>query len=167
MNKCRSVATGCVLLTLTLAPLPCFAQASRSGPTFNIGGSASPVRFPDVAHDTINDQYLVVNGTGFIEGQLLNAAGVKIGGFTVNASRGLPGQDAQCPRVLFTADLNDGAGGYLITWHETFFNGLFARVHGRFFSTAGTPLTGDLVLAPEIAGVALTTNRGMGAAIAY
>ena len=167
MNKCRSVATGCVLLALSVAPLPCFAQAARSGKTFNIGGSTL-IRFPDVAHDTINDGYLVVNGTGFIEGQLLNAAGVKVGGFTVNASRGLPGQDAQCPRVVFSADLNGGAGGYLVTWHETF-GGAFSQVRGRMFSTAGTPLTGDLVLTPEIGALAkgLTSNWGMGAAIAY
>ena len=168
MKKCRSVVTGCVLLTLSLAPLPCFAQAARSGKTYNIGGSASPLRYPDVARDTINDGYLVVNGTGFIEGQLLNAAGVKVGGFTVNASRGLPGQDAQCPRVVFSADLNGGAGGYFITWHETF-GGAFAQVRGRMFSTAGTPLTGDLVLTPEILGSVkgLTSNWGMGPAIAY
>ena len=162
----RSAVGSCVLGLLMLSPLPCAAQAARTGPTFNIGGSTIPVMFPDVARDTINDRFLVVHGNGFIEAELLDANGGKIGSFVVNASRGAAGQLAQTPRVVFSADLNGGAGGYFVTWHEIF-GSSFTRPHGRMFSASGTPLTGDIVLAPEVAAGALTSNWGMGAAVAY
>jgi len=165
MMNLRSAAASVLALVL-LSPLPCAAQATRAGATFMIGGSTSPVMFPDVARDTINDRFLVVQGNGFIEGQLLDANGAKIGAFTVNASRGVGGQTAQTPRVVFCPDLNGGAGGYFVTWHEIF-GSSFSRVHGRLFNAAGGPLTGDLELSPEVVAGGLTTNWGMGAAIAY
>jgi hypothetical protein len=165
MINSRSAAASCVLVLSLVLPSPCLAQAARSGATFNIGGSTTPVMFPDIAHDTINDQYLVVQGNGFIEGQLLNANGAKIGAVTVNASRAVGGV-AQTPRVVFSADLNGGGGGYFVTWQEIY-GSSFSRVHARMLSASGTPLTGDLELTPEVVLPGLTTNWGMGPAVAY
>jgi hypothetical protein len=165
MKNLRSAAASALALVL-LSPLPSAAQATRAGTTFMIGGSTVPVMFPDVARDTINDRFLVVSGNGFIEGQLLNANGAKIGVFTVNASRGIGGQVAQTPRAVFCADLNGGAGGYFVTWQEIY-GSSFSRVHGRMLNASGQPLTGDIELSPEVVAPGLTTNWGMGPAIAY
>lgn len=153
-----------LILFVVSSPALGFAQASRAGATFMIGGSTSPVILPDVAHDPVNDRYLVVSGNGFIEGQLLNSSGTKIGGFVV-AQGSLAGGYAQTPRVAWGAGVNNGAGGYLVTWHETV--GQIAQVRGKLLAANGTPLTGDIVIATEAGAPGTGSNWTMGAAVAY
>ncbi len=150
------------LLAALVAPAPAVAQVSRSGPTFMIGGSTSPIMLPDVAHDTLHDRYLVVSGNGFIEGQLLNSAGARISVFPVVQT---PGGYSQNPRVQFSPHVNGGAGGYLVTWHESV--GPVAQVRGKILSHDGGALTGDIIIAPEAAAAGTGSNWTMGAAIAY
>src|SRR5262245_19657803 len=164
MSTKGSFAGVCAVAALLFSPLPCAAQATRTGLTFFVGGSGI-IRFPDVAHDTINDRYLEVHSNLTIQAQLLDANGAKISTFVVNATVGVPGEDAQCPRVVFSKDINNGAGGYLVTWHETF--GSFSTVRARLLSTDGTPLTGEIAVSPEATSTIVSTNYGMGPAIAY
>ncbi len=124
------VACACALLQAS----PVSAQASRLGPTFNLGGTNSPVILPDVAHDPVNNRWLQVSGNGFIEGHLMNATGGTIGAFRVNATAGY----VQNPRVEY------GGEGYLVTWHETIGN--LAYVRGRIVSADGVPQGGDIPL---------------------
>jgi hypothetical protein len=160
-TTCTSFALLPVLAAL-LAPAPADAQVSRSGPTFLIGGSTSPVILPDVAHDTIHDRYLVVSGNGFIEGQLLNSSGARIAVFPVVQT---PGGYSQNPRAQFSPHINGGAGGYLVTWHESV--GPVAQVRGKILSHDGGALSADIIIAPEAAAAGTGSNWTMGAAIAY
>jgi hypothetical protein len=140
------------------------AQASRTGPTFMIGGGTSPVILPDVAYDPLTGRYLVVSGNGFIEGQLLGANGAKIAGFVVTAGS-LAGGYAQTPRVAYGPGVNGGNGGYLVTWHETV--GPVAQVRGKLINADGNALTGEIVIATEAGAPGTGSNWTMGAAVAY
>ena len=113
----------CCLAVLFLPSLA-QAQATRLGPSFNLGGTTAPVDQPDVAHDGVHNQFLQVAGKVFIEGHLVNGAGAMLAAFRVNAG----GEYAQSPRVAFSPSV-PGGGGYLVTWHATL--GDFTRVRGR------------------------------------
>jgi hypothetical protein len=143
------------------APLPALAQVARSGPTFHIGGSTAPVMLPDVAFDPIHDRYLLVTGNGFIEAQLLNATGNRIAAVPIH----VPGVYSQTPRVAFSPHINNGQGGYLVTWHETL--GPFTQVWGKILSHDGTALTGLIVISPEGVAAGAGSHWLAGAAIAY
>ena len=106
------------------------AQATRLGPSFNLGGTTAPVDQPDVAFDGVHNQYLQVAGKVFIEAHLVNSAGALVTTFRVNAG----GEYAQSPRVAFSPNV-PGGGGYLVTWHATLGN--FTRVRGRIFRYDG------------------------------
>jgi len=153
-----------ILAAAAALPAPAAAQASRTGPTFRIGGSTSPIILPDVAYDNLHDRYLVVSGNGFIEGQLLDAAGNRLNAFPIAAGF-LAGGHSQTPRVAFSADLNGGQGGYLVTWHESV--GQIAQVRGKLLSHDGGALTGDIVIALEAGPPGTGSNWTMGAAVAY
>ena len=147
------------LLAAAAMPNPAAAQAARTGPTFRIGGTTSPVILPDVAYDSLHDRYLVVSGNGFIEGHLLDAHGNRLVAF------GMGGGNSQTPRVAFSPHMNGGAGGYLVTWHQGV--GQIAQVYGQLISTDGTALSGNIVIALEAAGPGTGSNWTMGAAVAY
>lgn len=148
------------LATAVSMPTSASAQGFRSGPTFFIGGTTAPVLLPDVAYDSVNNQWLQVAGSNFIEAHLMNASGTIIRSFVVNQGVGY----AQTPRVAFGAGLNGGAGGYLVTWHASV--GTLAQVHGRIFSGSGDPLTNDFFVG---GGTAPGTSSfwTMGAAVEY
>ena len=152
------------LLAAAAMPNPAAAQAARTGPTFRIGGTTSPVILPDVAYDSLHDRYLVVSGNGFIEGHLLDANGNRLNVFPV-AMGFLAGGYSQTPRVAFSADMNGGNGGYLVTWHESV--GSIAQVRGKLLSHDGGALTGDIVIALEAGAPGTGSNWTMGAAVAY
>ena len=164
MTKLRTWIALAILGAVAASPTPAAAQATRSGPTFMIGGSTSPVITPDVAYDTTRDRYLVVQGNGFIEGQLLDALGNRLAAFPVTAGF-LAGGYAQTPRVAYSPDVNGGAGGYLVAWHESV--GQIAQVRGKIISADGAALTGDFVIALEAGVPGSGSNWTMGAAIAY
>jgi hypothetical protein len=160
MSTLRTSIALAMLSAIMAAPAPVSAQASRTGNTFRIGGTTSPVILPDVAYDPLHNRYLVVSGNGFIEGQLLDANGTKLTAFPIAG-----GVYSQTPRVAFGADVNGGAGGYLVTWHESV--GPVAQVRGRLISTDGNALTGDIIIAPEATVAGTGSNWTMGAAVAY
>jgi hypothetical protein len=164
MKLLRSWIALAALVSLATTPVPAAAQAARTGPTFRIGGSTSPVILPDVAHDSLHDRYLVVQGNGFIEGQLLDANGNKLNAFPVAMGSRVGGY-SQTPRVAFSPDLNGGQGGYLVTWHESV--GPIAQVRGKLLSHDGGALTGDIVIALEAGAAGTGSNWTMGAAVAY
>ena len=151
-------------LCALLAPSAAQAQASRSGNTFAIGGTPLVVT-PDVAYDSAHDQFLVVHGHGYIEGLLTNGSGGVLKSLVINADA-VAGIYAQNPRVAYSPDVNNGAGGYLVTWHSSVSND-FAQVHARLVSADGTPLGADLVLSTDAVAKGLGSFWTMGAAVAY
>jgi len=164
MRNPRVLIALTILSVIGAAPIPASAQAQRTGPTFGIGGSTGPVILPDAAYDSLHDRYLVVSGNGFIEGQLLNAQGARLAAFPVHDARHVSGY-SQNPRVAFSPDVNNGAGGYLVTWHESV--GPVAVVVGRLVSWDGALLTAPFTIATEAGLPGTGANWTMGAAVAY
>jgi len=114
---------------------PAGAQtASRIGPS--IMAIAGAVRGSNSAYDFKNGRYLVVSAYGGLNGVFVTADGA------VGAPFVMPtGDFAHFPGVAYSPDLFGGAGGFLVTWHQSLGNG--ALVHARLVTAAG-------VLGPEI-----------------
>lgn len=151
----------CAVLGATVVCMPALAgaQAFRSGPTFSLGGTTSPVELPDIAYDSTNNQYLQVAGKAFIEAHLLNGAGGIIR--TLNVTDG--SVYAQNPRVAFSPHVA-GGGGYLVTWHASI--GDIARVRGKVLDRNGSALTGEFDIATSATTIARSTDWTMGAPVA-
>ena len=112
----------------------------------------SPVRWPDVAFDPVDDVFLAVSGAGKTQGQYFTGAGAASGASFVVNSGAIYGQ---APRVTFASDV----GGFLVTWHETIGND--TRIRARILRYGKTALTDDFDLSP------FGTNWEMGASAAY
>lgn len=136
------LVSAAALLMLASVATEASGQASRLGPTFNIGAATAPVVAPDVAYDPTLNRYLKVAGKVWIEGHLLDGAGTVLASVRVNPS----GNYAQMPRVIFAQGINGGNGGYLVTWHESI--GTFAQVRGRMISTGGVAIGSDFEISP-------------------
>jgi len=145
---------------LLLAPSPAAAQLSRAGVTKQLVPGA--LLFGDVAHDPRNDVYLSVMAWGPVFAAFANSSGDVISTFT--AGPALPGGFANNPRVAYGPDLNGGAGGFLVTWHESTTGPNF--VHSAVVSYPG----GVVAIDPggvTISGGALSTPNGGGPSIGY
>ncbi|HEU4939455.1 MAG TPA: VCBS repeat-containing protein, partial [Vicinamibacterales bacterium] len=115
---------------------PAAAQtASRIGPS--ITAIATGTRGTNSAYDFKNGQYLVVSAYGNLNGVFVTADGVPGAPFLLQT----PGLYTHFPAVAYSPDLFGGAGGFLVTWHQSLGEG--AVVHARLVTTTG-------VLAPEI-----------------
>src|SRR6478609_5142376 len=130
-------STGIVaaVLAAVVGTTPAGAQtASRIGPS--IMAIAGGVRGTNSAYDFKNGRYLVVSAYGALNGVFVTADGA------VGAPFVMPtGDFAHFPGVAYSPDLFGGAGGFLVTWHQSFGKG--ALVHARL-------VTADGILAPEI-----------------
>jgi len=145
---------------LLLAPSPAAAQLSRAGVTKQLVPGA--LLFGDVAHDPRNDVYLSVMAWGPVFAAFANSSGDVIS--TLTAGPAIPGGFANNPRVAYGPDLNGGAGGFLVTWHESTTGPNF--VHSAVVSYPG----GVVAIDPggvTISGGALSTPNGGGPSIAY
>jgi hypothetical protein len=166
-NPCSLIAAA-IVAALVLVPIPVLAQSSRTGPTFPIssGYGNLTVMLPDVAYDSVHDRYLSVSEIGhvIIDAQVLDAQGARIAAVRVRAS----GLGAQNPRVAFSPDVNNGAGGYLVTWHEST-SGVTTQVWGKLISADGAILSGEIAIGLDTAaGVRGTSSNWlMGAAVGY
>jgi hypothetical protein len=130
-------STGIVaaVLAAIVGTTPAAAQtASRIGPsTATIVGA---VRGTNSAYDYKNGQYLVVSAYGGLNGVFVTADGAVGAPFLIPT-----GDFTHYPGVAYSPDLFGGAGGFLVTWHQSFGKG--AIVHARLVTPSG-------VLAPEI-----------------
>lgn len=105
---------------------------------FRIGASitaiSAVVRGSNVAYDYKDSIYLVVSAHGGMNGVLIGADGAIGAPFALAPE----GTFNQFPGVAYSPDLNGGAGGFLVTWHQSLAAG-GAVVHARFVSTSGVP----------------------------
>ena len=138
----------CVLVAATIGTTSAAAQTiSRLGPSVPaIGGG---VRGSNAAYDFKNSIFLVVSAHGGLNGRFVKAdgdlstPGVLIGTqFPIQtADPALGGGWNHFPGVAYSPDAYAGAGGFLVTWHQSGATG-GATVHARMVSTSG-------VLGPE------------------
>jgi len=96
------------------------------------------VRGSTLAYDYKDSLYLVVSAHGGINAVLVTADGVIGAPFAIQS----PAVFSQYPGVAYSPDLNGGAGGFLVTWHQSLASG-GTVVHARFVSPTG-------VLGPEL-----------------
>ena len=153
------IACVCALLTagLLVAPTPAAAQISRVGVTKPVIPGA--LLFGDVAHDPRNDVYLSVMAWGTVWGAFVNTSGDLIAAFTPGPA--VPGGWGNNPRVAYGPDLNGGAGGFLVTWHES-------GAGPNFVHAAVAAYPGGLVSAGvDISGGAPSYPNAGGPSIAY
>jgi len=131
-------STGIVAAALAaiVGTTPAAAQtASRIGPS--ITAIAAGTRGSSSAYDFKNGQYLVVSAYGNLNGVFVTADGAVGAPFLLQT----PGLYTHFPGVAYSPDLFGGAGGFLVTWHQSLGQG--AVVHARLVTPSG-------VLAPEI-----------------
>ena len=144
-----------LLLCSLIAATPASAQIARLGQTFLVWNGLS--RGSDVAFDTRNGVYLVVAAHGALVGRFVTADGVLVGDpFVLQAAAGF----AQFPHVAYSADANNGAGAFLVSWHES--DGAIPSLHVRMVTYPGGPIGAD----KKIVGND-TYWEVMGAPIAY
>src|SRR5262245_15761793 len=102
------------VLVAILGATPAAAQtASRIGPSMT--AIAGLVRGSNSAYDFKNGQYLVVSGHGNLNGVFVTADGTPGAPFLLQT----PGLFCQFPGVAYSPDLYGGAGGFLVTWHQS------------------------------------------------
>lgn len=124
-----------VPLLLGITSNPAHAQAFPIGPS--ITAMTGVVRGSSVAYDYVDNMYLVVSAHGNLNGRFISADGTLLGQIAIqSAAAGF----SQYPGVAYSPDAFDGAGGFLVAWHQSLAVG--AVVHARMVSTTG-------VLGPE------------------
>jgi hypothetical protein len=141
MYTTRRILVG-ILFAAALGTPSAWAQtASPLGPS--ITAISDGVRGSNVAYDPRDSIYLVVSAHGNLNGRFISADGVLIGTqFLIQSGDpALGGGWTHFPAVAYSPDAYGGAGGFLVTWHQSLATG-GAVVHARLVNTSG-------VLGPE------------------
>jgi hypothetical protein len=111
------------------------------GPSTPLIGGFPIVRGTDTAFDPINRVYIVVSAYGPVNVAFVNEAGAPL-----TSPIQLSGGFAQYPRVAFSPHVFNGAGGFLVTWHQgdgpVIAGSPSNQVHGRLVSYGATPQLG-------------------------
>jgi VCBS repeat protein len=119
-----------VILLLGVTSISAHAQAFRIGPSMT--AMSGIVRGSSVAYDYIDNMYLVVSAHGNLNGRFISGDGTLLGLVTIQpAAVGF----SQYPGVAYSPDAFDGAGGFLVAWHQS--QAVGAVVHARMVSTTG------------------------------
>ncbi|MBA3886383.1 MAG: hypothetical protein H0X67_11725 [Acidobacteria bacterium] len=143
-------------LLLMCSAAASYADLRRMGDTFSV--IALGTRGHAAAHDSRNDVYLVVSTYGVLRGRFVSADGVPTGEpFQIQHS----GHYSHFPRVTYSPDANNGAGAFLVTWHESDQPGGFTSVHARLVASPGTLISPDTIIGND------SSWWEAGAAVAY
>lgn len=139
-------------VSLAARPAPADAQVGRLGETFAVISTPDLKRRPDVAYDPVNRVYLVVSGQNVLWGRFVGADGTLLGDpFPIPQAPGTQ----QAPRVAYGRNVDNGQGGFLVTWLDWRI-GNVSNVYGRLvaYRAGGQPafLSGDIVIAAPAGG---------------
>jgi hypothetical protein len=118
MSRRHALSAAVVIAcSLCASPAPLRAQVTVAGPTRQIIGHLGFLSATsDIAYDPHHDVYLVVAGVERLHGVFVDRFGTPLGGeFSIRPDDNA-GHYAETPRVVYSADVNDGAGGFLVTW---------------------------------------------------
>lgn len=151
-----------LLFTTFVAPRPATAQVAQvgSGQTVPLQGVSGLVLGTDLDYDPVNHVYLVVMSYGKTWGHFVNTSGQPVGSpFRIGASDSCPW--GNYPRVKYSSDANNGAGGFLVVWHQELSCGGSNRLFGQM---AAYP-SGVISDARQLSSTAPNTTQR--AAIAY
>jgi hypothetical protein len=119
MVTTRTSVVCCLALALVSAS-PASAQVSRVGSTLTLWGGPPPTdiatRGSGIAYDPKSDVYLAVSAHGTVRGRFIAGDGSPIAtAFVVAPSANFQ----QFPQVAYSPDADGGAGGFLVSWHES------------------------------------------------
>ena len=164
------VSTAVILSVLTmglcLCPAPAAAQLSRVGSSQGVLIPPSTVRGTDVGYDPVNDVYLLIGANGFMGGVFTDAAGAIVPGtsqFAIgSAAGGANNIYAAFPRATYSPDINNGAGGFLVTWHQN--DGKPNHVHTAVVAYPTGVIAGDKTISDDTQGGSFWEAGG---AVAY
>src|ERR1700680_124929 len=150
-----------VLCGLLVGAVPASAQLSRaSASTVVVVPLPFFVNNSDIGYDPVHNIYLVVGAHGPLFAVFANSSGAAISSpFLLHAFNG-SGPFAQSPRVKYSQDINNGGGGFLVTWHQND-SGVTNFVHTRIVAYPDGAITNETVLPSA------PTLWTVGAAIAY
>lgn len=164
-RSCKRGLFGAILATAIGLPAPAAAQISRIGGTVPLLGGQT-MRGNDVAHDPVNDVYLVVGGYGAVYGVFTDAAGAPV--TSVFAIKPGDSPFGHFPRVKYSPHVSNGAGGaggFLVTWHQDDVPGSINVVHARIVAYPNRLVGSEMALSNMSSDGA--TKWEAGAAIAY
>lgn len=154
-----SAIAACSLMAVLWAA-PAAAQLSRL--TTSIGVlSTTFIRGTDVAYDPVNGVYLLVGGYGPIYGAFTNTAGQGLTAFNIGSSNA-SSPFGHFPRAEYSAQVNGGQGGFLVTWHQN--DGSLNYVHSVLVAYPTGVISANVTLSD---GAQQGTKWEAGAAIAY
>lgn len=106
-----------------------YAAAVPSGATLMAWAAGS--RGNAIAYDSLNHVYLVVSTYGVLRGRFVSSTGTPMGSpFVIQSS----GNFTHFPGVAFSADADGGAGGFLVSWHESDLPLGNTSIHARMVS---------------------------------
>lgn len=94
---------------LLLSTSPALAVTPTGPTTTVLESNGSTVRFPDLAHDPVNDVWLVVAGQNGIRGRFLDANGTPLG-----AEIALAGAETYSPRLTYAPMLD----AFVVCWFD-------------------------------------------------
>jgi hypothetical protein len=141
MRSFPRVAAGLLLAlsSMLVVPPSVHGSGSRLGASFT--AVSTYTRGSAVAFDTKNGVYLVVSSNGPLNGRFVKADGTLVGtthfvihgvGFT------------HYPQAAFSPDANGGAGGFLVSWHQTQAVGATPQVRTVSYNGTDTPVLGPV-----------------------
>lgn len=141
-----------VSASLLALSAPAGAQVGRAGETFAVISTPDLKRRPDVAYDPVNRVYLVVSGVNVLWGRFVGADGTLLGEpFPIPQAPGTQ----QAPRVAYGGGVDNGQGGFLVTWLD-WRGGDLSNVYGRLvaYRAGGQPafLSAEIRIAAPAGG---------------
>ena len=150
MNR-RALAVAAVALSVVAWASPASAQLSNLG---NVGTAHGALaRGTDPQHDPSRDVYLVVSAYGSVTGIFVNQLGVPVTApFTIKSVAG-EYPFAAYPRAKYSPHVNNGAGGFLVTWSSEDGGGGNISIRARVVAYPGTLVGSESV-------VSTSTSRG-------
>jgi FG-GAP-like repeat len=126
MNIVRSVRgpafysrTAILVALIAIWASPAAAQLSRLTPSIGVLTAAPAIRGTDIGYDPTNHVYLMVGGFGAIYGLFVSSTGTAAGSAFRIGSSNSSFPFGHFPRCRYSPDVNNGQGGFLVTWHES------------------------------------------------
>jgi hypothetical protein len=135
------------VLALAVFVTPAMAQLAAQGATTVLRSGS--VRGVDASFDPNTNTYMVVGAQDAVFAVCTNAAGAAISGEIIIKPASGSKPFGSFPRVQYSADLNGGAGAFLVIWQQEEVTGP-PQLHTRIVSCTAGPLGAEQVISPGV-----------------
>jgi len=155
--RTHGAALALVVIALLAVAAPAAAQIepipNANGTLLTLNGG----RGDDIAFDPSQRVFLAVDAA--LTARFMNESG---GGLSSSFTVAGPGT-YQFPNVCYSANVNGGAGGFVVTWIETTSGGSPIAVHARIVAYPATLVSSDVI----VSTIAQIPSLSSGASISY